>query len=106
MLRTKIENEVGIDWAGEPLRSSPRLQSLTRTLALIGTPNSLILGVILLSREYDNWKPTLAIETLGLYTPADAQVPRHPPHARRDAHPECRDALAPGGAAPGTRWKR
>jgi len=27
---------------------------------------ALILNVILLSREYDNWKPMLAIETLGL----------------------------------------
>jgi len=43
---------------------------------------------------------TLAIETEGLYTPADAQVPRHSPDARRDAHPDRRNALAPGGAAP------
>jgi hypothetical protein len=52
MLRTKIENEVGIDWAGEPLRSSPRLQSLTRTLSLIGTPKPLIERVFRLNREF------------------------------------------------------
>ena len=37
---------------------------------------------------------------MGLHTPADAQVPRHPPDTRRDAHPYRRDALAFGGATP------
>ena len=50
--------------------------------------------------------PTLAIETVGLYTLADAQVPRHPPDDRRDTHPDRRDALAHGGAAPGARGQR
>ena len=35
-----------------------------------------------------------------------AQVPRHPPDARRDAHTDHRDALAAGGAAPGARGQR
>lgn len=37
----KMETEVGINRAGEPLRSLPRLQSPARTLALIGTHKQL-----------------------------------------------------------------
>ena len=48
----------------------------------------------------------LAFVPVKRYTPADAQVPRHPPHHNRDAHPDRRDALAHGGAAPGSRGKR
>lgn len=44
--------------------------------------------------------PTLAIETLGLSTPADAQVPRHTAYNHRDAHPDRGDALVHGGATP------
>ena len=50
--------------------------------------------------------PTLAIKTVDLYTPADAQVPRHSPDARRDAHPDARDALADGPAAACACWQR
>ena len=43
---------------------------------------------------------------MGLYTPADAQVPRHPAYNRRDAHPDRRNALTPGGAATGAGGQR
>ena len=35
-----------------------------------------------------------------------AQVPRHTAYNHCDAHPDRRDALAPGGAAPGAGGKR
>ena len=52
------------------------------------------MGLFLLSRECGPRKPALAFTSLARYTPADAQVPRHTPDFRRDAHPDRRDALA------------
>jgi len=60
----------------------------------------------LLNRECTRQKPALAFTQLARYIPPDAQVPRHTANNNRDDYLNSRDALAPGGAAPGARGQR
>ena len=83
------------------LYSSP-----AQPLALIGTPKPLILRLFLLNHECVPRKPPLAFALHPRYTPAAAQITRHPADDCRDAHPDRCDALAPGGTAAGAGGQR
>ena len=60
---------------------------------LVGGGKPMILNVFLLGREWGYKKPALAFVCDPTYIPSDAEVPRHTPDARRDAHPDRRHAL-------------